>query len=82
MSVVVRRGVVSGSFLAIAGRLPLDGPDAWLAPLRQSIEPGAMLTRKAWAADPWLAAAEAVSLYLAVMHCGTAWEATSPEAKS
>lgn len=72
MSVCVRAGLRKGDFVAIAGRLPLDGPDAWMAPLRVDIPPRAMLTRRAWASDPWLAAADAVGQYRAVMGFETA----------
>lgn len=78
----VRQGAVGGHFQAVAGRLPPGTSDAWMAPLRCDIEPGAVLTHSAWDKDPWRAAARAVGAYVAVMHCRTAWDAhDSPEAK-
>lgn len=71
MSVCVRQGVTKGVFCAVAGRLPLgDGRgDAWMAPLRvEELSPIDLRTCTAWASDPWLAASEAVSLYLASLH--------------
>lgn len=66
MSVCVREGHQRGRYYAVAGRLPMGGPDAWMAPLREAIEPAALLTRSAWDRDPWRAAAAAVGAYRAV----------------
>lgn len=75
MSVCVRQGVSKGVFCAVAGRLPVgDGRgDVWMAPLRvDGLAPINLLTRTAWAGDPWVAASEAVAAYRAVMGFETA----------